>query len=316
MRPSTFLPVVGLLIWSSVAPAAAESPEERHRWLIALETAVGQRDYDAALRLVAKGEKDDAAAASALGFLLLGGIEMMAAEAHGEGLDEIRRDLLWKVSPPERMQMGLTFLRRAAAMGSSTALGDLDRKYRFGNSRLGLPKDVELADCFAAAGQGRRQGADCIRLEADRGYLSSPGRAIPGISTSPMLSEQQLPAGEAPFFRGDLNGTYAALRPRAETGDDDAQYFLSGVLLYADYAPVGDLSDPERHRLGLMWLRKSAAAGRAQALNELGNSYMEGRIGLPVDAELGTCLRAVARSGDKPDDCMRMEAAKGYVPTP
>ena len=78
------------------------------------------------------------------------------------------------------------------------------------------------------------------------------------------------------YHKGFCNRAFEYWAPRAEQGDPDAQLGLS------DYYSDGDCV-AEDDAKALMWLRKSAEQGYAEAQDSLGTAYYMGDLGLPDD---------------------------------
>jgi hypothetical protein len=217
--------------------------------LIALQEALALRDYDAAFRISVRMDGSEPDAAEGLAWALMSGLEIVAMEEHEGALDWYRRDLMLKLSMAERYRAGMAWLRRAVTLGSERAVRDFADGYHLGRS--GLPRDEELSACFRQAISSRERVAECQRMEQVRGYLDAqPVLAPPSTSAPTNPSEARQAIADA-FARDDLDQAYRFALPYAKRDELDLNYFLSGILLYADWAPIVGLSAEERRRLGL-----------------------------------------------------------------
>jgi len=82
------------------------------------------------------------------------------------------------------------------------------------------------------------------------------------FSTNP-----QLPSGQQADQRTDANSLFAAVEPRVETGDAQAQYLLRKA--YANGCGV-----PRDYAEATIWWTRAAEQGSAAAQNELGCGYL------------------------------------------
>jgi uncharacterized protein len=97
--------------------------------------------------------------------------------------------------------------------------------------------------------------------------------------------------GIAAYKRGDYAAALIELRPLAEQGNSDAQFYL-GIMYYNGQGVPQDYSE------AVKWYRKAAGQGIAIAQNNLGFMYDEGR-GVPQDyAEAVKWYRKAAEQGD------------------
>lgn len=122
-------------------------------------------------------------------------------------------------------------------------------------------------------------------------------------------------AGVTAYHAKNYREAMRLLRPLAEQGDPEAQYYVGrmyekgdGVRKNADevvkwytraaeagYAAAqyrvavgyafGYAGLPRDHQEAVKWLRKSAEGGYKRAQKTLGRAYAEGRFGLPVDEQ-------------------------------
>jgi TPR repeat protein len=93
------------------------------------------------------------------------------------------------------------------------------------------------------------------------------------------------------YNRGDYEAAVRELRPLAEQGDADAQYYFAN--LYRKSLGVAQ-SDTE----AVKWYRKSAEQGLARAQNHLGLMYKNGRGVTQSDTEAVKWLRKSAEQGN------------------
>lgn len=294
--------------------SALANDADRVTDLLAIEEALARRDYDAAYRVMLRGEGNEAKAADGLARALMDGLELVAMEEHESALDWYRRDLMLKLPMKERYRAGLAWLRRAAALGSDQAIRDFADGYRDG--RAGLPHDEELSTCFSQAISSQERVAACQEMEQGRGYADLQPNLAPPFTSAPTNPSEARQAVTDAFARDDLDQAYRFALPYVARDDLDLNYFISGLLLYADWAPIGGFSADERRRQGLKLLRSVAEHGSPLALGELSNAYREGRIGLPVDTELSDCFRAAESDKSRVVGCRDMERAKGYASEP
>jgi len=304
---------IGLSVCALIAlvgSALAEEWNQTRDWLL-FQEAVAHRDYDAAYQLVLEKVGDEAKAAEQFAWALADGVEIMVMEGHDSSLDWYRRDLMLKVPMSERYRASMSWMRRAATLGSQRAIADFADAYHLG--RLGIPHDEDLSTCFRQALSSRDRVADCQGMEQAKGYLDvqlSPAPPVPGTTEDVSQARQAVAAA---FARDDLDQAYRIALPYAKSGELDFEYFISGILLYADWAPIDSLSAADRRRLGLTWLRRAAEGNSHAALRELSDSYRVGRIGLPVDGELADCFRAAEKDKTRIASCRDAEVAKGYA---
>ncbi len=104
------------------------------------------------------------------GWLLAGGYEYLVnPHKYPEGYNEkLREPSLLQ----DRFRAAVLWLRRAADRGVLETGEMLAEMYR--DVRFGLPKDDELAKCFADAARSRIIMTICRRLEQAKGYDPSP----------------------------------------------------------------------------------------------------------------------------------------------
>ncbi len=291
--------------------SALANDADRVTDLLAIEEALARRDYDAAYRVMLRGEGSEARAADGLARALMDGLELVAMEEHESALDWYRRDLMLKLPMKERYRAGLAWLRRAAALGSEQAIQDFADGYRDG--RAGLPHDEELSTCFRQAISSRERVAACQEMEQGRGYADLQPNLAPPFTSAPTNPSEARQAVTDAFARDDLDQAYRFALPYVARDDLDLNYFISGLLHSAEWAPTGGVSADERRRQGLTLLRDVAKRGSPLALRELSDSYREGRIGLPIDTELADCFRAAEKEKTRIASCGDIEHARGYV---
>ena len=82
--------------------------------------------------------------------------------------------------------------------------------------------------------------------------------------------------GVAAYERGDYATGLRRLRPLAEQGVADAQYFIGSIY------GRGALGVPQDYAEAAKWYRKAAAQGQVSAQNDLGVMYDKGQ-GVPQD---------------------------------
>ncbi len=99
--------------------------------------------------------------------------------------------------------------------------------------------------------------------------------------------------GLAAYQRGDYATALREIRPLAEQGDDQAQYYLGSMYHYGQGVPQG-------YAEAVKLYRKAAEQGYANAQNTLGFMYASGR-GVPQDdAEAMEWYRKAAEQGYAP----------------
>lgn len=162
---------------SEPVPAAEQIDATETAWramLIQLQEAFARHDYEAAYRIIRAQPDvdDDAEAMSSLGGLLLN-LEMLAAHDHSSD-KWYRPDLMGRLAPDERMRVGMDWIRRAAYLGSETALRDVAHAYRVG--AYGYPFDTKAGDCFKAARTDTSKIPTCREIEQARGYVPGARR--------------------------------------------------------------------------------------------------------------------------------------------
>ncbi|MDN3518671.1 tetratricopeptide repeat protein [Aquisalimonas lutea] len=125
-------------------------------------------------------------------------------------------------------------------------------------------------------------------------YLTGRASAL-GISLSLCIAMDvavaDTAAGVEAFESGNFDKAYEELRPEAEAGDPEAQYYLGGMYLQGSHVE----QDLERAR---HWLRSASEQSHAAAKLELGYLYSNG-IGVATDNEKAASLyRAAAEAGN------------------
>lgn len=175
-----------VLACAALLVACVEDREARRReTLIAIQQAFAKRDYEEAYRtalLQVDREKDaeppEAQAAFEVGALLQGALEFLATH-DPSAQDWYRRDLMQEFPLNERFHVGMIWIRKAADLGSSEAVRQLSRDYEHG--WYSVPKDAELAKCFAAAMSDRSKYETCNQLEITRGYVTMAPAEQPAL---------------------------------------------------------------------------------------------------------------------------------------
>ena len=139
---------------------------------------------------------------------------------------------------------------------------------------------------------------------------------LPQASGGAELSrEATIKAGQAAGKAGDFNKVYQLGLPFAQAGDAEFEYGLSGVLLfYGVGSNIDGVAEPDRQRVGMMWLRKAAEGGWDAALEQLALLYRWGEKGLPRDPELADCFTQAESDHKLVAHCRAREHAKGYAP--
>jgi hypothetical protein len=270
---------------SSDSPAELPSEAEAIARVIDFQEAIATRDYDRAYRDLLRDRNGDAQAADD-GFILFlrGGLEFFAfggdptvapADADTNKPDAsnwYRRDLMMQVPMDERFWTGCMMRKHQGELRSFKILAD-------------------FADQYRAAGQlfpnviSRREDCEAFHVTNDE---------------------------DEAIFRGRYNDLYRMVLPRAEVGDDGAQFQIATILLYAPRASFDLVPEPERRRSGMAWLRKAADADRHHA-GELSSIYRWGLNGLPQDAEIAQCYKKASYGQAEVTTCHDMEAARGYL---
>lgn len=139
-----------------------------------VQEAFARRDFDAAYRMLLAAEGGNSAEATFdVAFLLMGGLEMDAITERGTA-PWYRSDLMKQFPIEERVRIGLVWLRRGAYLGSTKALTDMVKAYRWGH--YGLPADPELSACFKEASADTSKIPTCREIEQARGYVPSARR--------------------------------------------------------------------------------------------------------------------------------------------
>ncbi len=116
-------------------------------------------------------------------------------------------------------------------------------------------------------------------------------------------------AGKA-YFRGHFKKAYGMMLPCAKKGYPEPQ-FMVGIFLHEDEGQIVQLSDTERDRKALAWIRKAALSGHEEAIYEVVNSYAYGWFGVPENSELEKCWRSAAEDRGQIAVCVDQEMDAG-----
>jgi hypothetical protein len=269
-------------------PPTGDSPAEPQSEagaLVAFQQALAERDYDRAYGYVLGWKKGDAKDAEDTFIELLRGVlETLAFGGHStvadadvdtnelDASDWYRRDLMAQVPLDERFWTGCMMRKHQGELRSFKIL-------------------VDFADQYRAAGQlfpnifSRQKDCGGFHVTNDE---------------------------DEAIFHGKYNDVYRLALPRAERGDDEAQFQIAVILLYAPKALFDLVPEPERRRSGMAWLRKAADADRHHAV-ELSSIYRWGLNGLPQDAEVAQCYKKARYGQVEVKTCRDMEVARGYL---
>lgn len=110
-----------------------------------------------------------------------------------------------------------------------------------------------------------------------------------------------LEKGEAAFFKGDYATAMQLLRPLADEGDAQAQYFLG-------FMHEKGLGVPQDYGGAIRWYRLAAESGHPYAQNNLGVLYKNGK-GVAKDYVQAYAWFALAASGYLPAELGHRERA-------
>lgn len=104
----------------------------------------------------------------------------------------------------------------------------------------------------------------------------------------------------------ELEAWYREVRPKAEAGDAQAQYWMGNfVLAGVDKVPYPTLAD--RERASLMWTKRSALQVYKLSMQALSNAYRNAWMNLERNSTLSTCWENAVRGEVAPQRCAELE---------
>lgn len=119
-------------------------------------------------------------------------------------------------------------------------------------------------------------------------------------------SDESLKSAMQASNDGGYATVYKIIYPMAARGDPDSQFSLA--LILANDVSIGtEMSQGERERQAVIWLKKSAYSGHVNSAKILSDIFKNGFYKQPVNLEAADCWERVAEKKNSPTLCIALQ---------